>query len=101
MAPNVKPPPEATGGFELPPKDADPNQSRKEVSWSATPEENEQETVEIRKMPIEYKLANHLSVKNVMKETHTMFKATDKDFLLVSKEDSLDSDDDKKYHRLR
>lgn len=41
-------------------------------------------------MPIEYKLANHLSVKTVMKETHTMFKAIDKDFLLVSKGDSTE-----------
>jgi hypothetical protein len=78
------------GEFELPPKDNGTDQSRKEVSWSATPKENEQETVEIRKMPIEYKLANHLSVKTVMKETHTMFKAIDKDFLLVSKGDSTE-----------
>jgi hypothetical protein len=81
---------EMTGEFELPQAGDGTNPNRKEVSWSATPKENEQEMVEIRKMPIEYKLANHLSAKTVMKETHTMFKATDKDFLLVSKEDSTD-----------
>jgi hypothetical protein len=88
MAPTEKSPPETTGEFELPSKDAGYNQSRKGVSWSATPRENEQETVEKRKLPIKYKISTHLSVKTVLKETHTMFKTTDPAFLLVSKEDS-------------
>jgi hypothetical protein len=109
MAQSENLPPETVGAFELPITGDEANLQRKEVSWSATPKEKEQNTVEIRKMPIEYKLANHLSVKTVMKETHKMFQATDKDFLLVSKEDStviiktasdidkLTSEDMKKY----
>jgi hypothetical protein len=88
MAPNESLPSDMTGEFELSHNDAGTTQNRKEVSWSATPKENEQETAEKRKMPIKYQLSNHLRVKTVLKETHTMFEATDKSFLLVSKEDS-------------
>jgi hypothetical protein len=39
-------------------------------------------------MPIQYQIAAHLSVKTVLKETHAMYNATDKAFVLVSKVDS-------------
>jgi hypothetical protein len=88
MASAENTPPEATEGFELPSNDNSDNPNRKGVSWSATPKENEQETIEKRKMPIQYQIEGHLSIKTVLKETHTMFLATDPSFLLVSKEDS-------------
>ena len=87
MASIPNPPSEPTGEFELPPSDAIAAQSRKEVSWSPTPGENEQEMIEKRKVAIKYEIAATLSVKVVLKETITMFHATDESFMLVSKED--------------
>jgi hypothetical protein len=80
-------PSETEDAFELPSTDDKVMQKSKEVSWSATPKEIDQETIEKRKMPIQYQIADHLSVKTVLKETHTMFKATDKAFDSVSKVD--------------
>jgi hypothetical protein len=88
MAMTTNHPAEATGEFETPPTDAALVQQRKEVSWSATPKENAQETIEKRKNPIKYTVIATLSVKVVLKDTLTMFKKTDPGFLLVSKEDS-------------
>jgi hypothetical protein len=58
------------------------------VSWSSTPEENAQKTIEKRKNPIKYAISATLSIKLVIKDTLTMFTKTDPEFLLVSKEDS-------------
>jgi hypothetical protein len=81
-------PSETEEAFELPSTDDQVIQKSREVSWSATPKEIDQETIEKRKMPIQYQIAAHLSVKTVLKETHTMFNTTDKAFVLVSKVDS-------------
>lgn len=44
------------GEFELPYTYAMVAHSRKEVSWSATPEENTQESIKKRKIPIKYEI---------------------------------------------
>jgi hypothetical protein len=77
-----------TGAFALPPTAAELQQSRKEVSWSATPKETDHETIEKRKMPITYSIVANLSLISVFKDTLTMLKATDPTFILISKEDS-------------
>jgi hypothetical protein len=88
MASNVKLPSDTTGDFELSPEADEADAYAKEVTWSATPKENERETIEKRKTPVRCQISPHLSVKNVLKETHAMFKKTDPTFLLISKEDS-------------
>jgi hypothetical protein len=88
MAGPTKSPSATTGELELPPTDAMTAQSHKEVTWSATPEENAKETVEKRKNLIKYEISSTLSVKKVLKETFTMFKETDPGLLLVSKTDA-------------
>jgi hypothetical protein len=85
MAVTANLPSEMEEAFELPSTDDQVIQKSKEVSWSATPKEIDQETIEKRKMPIKYQIAAHLSVKTVLKETHTMFNATNKTFVLVFK----------------
>jgi hypothetical protein len=60
----------------------------KEVTWSATPTEKEQEFIENCKVPARYKLSPHVSVKQaVLKETFKRFKITDPTFLIVFKID--------------
>jgi hypothetical protein len=91
MANNANSPAAATEAFELPPTAAVLNQNRKDskgVSWSATPRENDAATIEQRKMPVKYELQPNLSIKTVLKDTHTRFKDTDKAFLMISKFDS-------------
>jgi hypothetical protein len=92
MAKNVNPPAAATEAFELPPTAAVLNQNRKDskgVSWSATPRENDAATIEQCKMPVKYELVEpNLSIKTVLKGTHTRFKDKDKAFLMISKFDS-------------
>jgi hypothetical protein len=88
MAPPVALPLDTTGDFEVPPEADEADANAKEVTWSATPKENKRETIEKRKTPVCYQISPHLSVKNVLKETHAMFKKTDPTFLMISKEDS-------------
>jgi hypothetical protein len=59
-------PSETEEAFEPPSTDDQAIQKSKEVSWSATPKEIDQETIEKRKMPIQYQIAAHLSVKTVL-----------------------------------
>jgi hypothetical protein len=88
MAPPVTLPLDTTGDFELPPEADEADMNAKGVTWSATPKENERETIEKRKIPVRYPISPHLSVKNVLKETHARFQKTDPTFLMISKEDS-------------
>ena len=87
MAPPDNPPSDTTEDFEPPPDDDAAITNPKEVSWSTTPKENEQETIEKRKSPVRHKILPHMSVKKVLQETHAMFLATDPTFLIVSKAD--------------
>jgi hypothetical protein len=87
MATPDKPPLDTTGDFEQPPNDEDVIENTKEVTWSATPQENERKTIEQRQMPVRYKISPHLSVKKVLKETHAMFQSTDASFMMVSTQD--------------
>jgi hypothetical protein len=66
MAPPDNPPLATTVDFEPPPEDDDAIENAKGVTWSATPEENEQATIEKRKIPIRYEISPHLSVKKVL-----------------------------------
>jgi hypothetical protein len=88
MAPPANLPLDTTGDFELPPDANEEHANAKEVTWSATPEENERGTIEKRKTPARHQTSPHLSVKNVLKETHAMFTKTDPTSLMISKEDS-------------
>jgi hypothetical protein len=88
MALNSTTPSATTGAFAPPPTAAELHQSRKEVSWSATPKESDQETIKKRKMPITYALVANLSLITVFKNTLSMLKATDPTFISISKEDS-------------
>jgi hypothetical protein len=88
MATTKTAPAEMTGAFELPPTDALLAQHRKEVSWSATPKENAQETIEKRKIPIQYIFLSSMSVTKVLKDTIIMLQKTDLGFMLVSRIDS-------------
>jgi hypothetical protein len=72
----------------MPPTDDMVEASRKAVSWSATPDEKEQQTIEKRKYPIKYEISASLSVQVVLRETFVRFKTTDPEFLLVSKENA-------------
>jgi hypothetical protein len=84
MATNITTPSAPTGAFALPPTAAEFHQSRKEVSWSATPKKIDQETIDKRKMPITYSIAANLSLTTVFKTTLTMLQVTDPSFLLIS-----------------
>jgi hypothetical protein len=88
MALDSNTPSAKTGAFAPPPTAAELNQNRKEVSWSATPKESDQETIEKRKMPITYAFIVNLSLITVFKKTLSMLKAKDPTFILISKEDS-------------
>jgi hypothetical protein len=77
-------PPDLMGEFELPPTADIVAQRRKEVLWSATPEQIDQETVNKRKQRIQYEIISSMSVKLVLKDTFTMFKSTNPQFLLIS-----------------
>ena len=49
----------------------------------------ERETIEMRKSPmVRNDIPIHLSIKHVLKATHTMFLANDPTFQVISKEDS-------------
>jgi hypothetical protein len=97
------------GAFELLPSEAELHQSRKEVSWSATPKETEAETAEKRKMPITYSIVANLSLITGFKTTLTILQATDPSFILISnidltvplwnasEDDKLSTADIKKY----
>jgi hypothetical protein len=87
MAMTTNPPAETTGELELPPSDAVLAQNHKGVSWSTTPKENAQQTIEKRKIPVKYIFLSKLSVKTVLKDTLNMFQKTDPEFLLVSRID--------------
>jgi hypothetical protein len=56
MASNTNPPSTTMGEFELPPTADMAAQSRKEVSWSATPDEIDQETINKRKKRVKYEM---------------------------------------------
>jgi hypothetical protein len=88
MANITNPPSATTGAFALPPTAAELNQSGKGVSWSATPKEIDDETIEKRKLPITYTVAANLSLLTVFKTTLTMLQATDPSFILISDVDS-------------
>jgi hypothetical protein len=88
MATNITTPSAPTGAFEPPPTAAELQQSRKEVSWSATPKEIDQETIKKRKMPITYSIAANLRLTTVIKTTLTMLQLTDPMFILISNVDS-------------
>jgi hypothetical protein len=88
MASTTNLPPERMGEFELPPTADIVAQRRKEVSWSATPDQIDQETVNKRKQRIQYEIISSMSVKLVLKDTFTMFKTTDPHFLLISPTDT-------------
>jgi hypothetical protein len=75
------------GDLEPPEKANAAIDTTKEVTWSATPTEKEQEFIENCKVPARYNLSTHLSVKQVLKETFRRFKITDPTFLIVSKVD--------------
>jgi hypothetical protein len=77
-------PPDPMGEFELPPTAGIVAQRWKEASWSATPEQIDKETVKKRKQRIQYEIISSMSVKLVLKDTFTMFKTTDPQFLLIS-----------------
>jgi hypothetical protein len=77
-----------TGGFEMPPTDNMVEASRKAVSWSATPDKKEQQTIEKQKYPIKYQISASLSVQVVLKERFIRFKTTYLELLLVSKENA-------------
>ena len=87
MASSENPPPAPTEDFAPPPSDDDDTPNSKEVSWSATPKENEREMIEKRKFPVRYDIPTNNSIKHVLKATHTMFLGTDPTFRLISKED--------------
>jgi hypothetical protein len=88
MATTKTAPAETTGALELPSTDAVLAQSRTEVSWSPTPKENAQETIQKRKIPIQYIFLSSLSITKVMKETLLMLQKTGPGFMLVSRIDS-------------
>jgi hypothetical protein len=88
MATNKTIPSATTGAFASPPTAAELQQSPKEVTWSATPKEIDQETIEKRKMPITFSFVANLSLITVFKTTLTMLQATDPSFTLISDRDS-------------
>jgi hypothetical protein len=57
MAPPETLPSAPTEDFEPPPDDDEAITNPKEVPWSATPKENEQETIEKRKIPVRYEIS--------------------------------------------
>ena len=63
--------------FELPPSADAAAQNNKEVSWSATPSEIDQATIEKLKKPVTYEIDATLAIKGVLKETDRQFKVTD------------------------
>ena len=73
--------------FELPPSADAAAQNNKEVSWSATPGEIDQETIEKLKRRITYEIDTTMAVKVVLKETYRQFKTTDPKLLFVSAAD--------------
>ena len=85
MATSVADPPPTIDGFELPPCAADIAKKQQEVSWSKNPDEIDEEMPDSRLIQIKYEIAATLSVKNVFKETLTMFRKTDPAFRLISK----------------
>ena len=87
MADPTSAPPATTEAFELPPSADAAAQNNKEVSWSATPGEIDQETIEKLKKTITYEIDATLAVKGVLKETFRQFKATDPHLLFVSSAD--------------
>jgi hypothetical protein len=88
MAPNSTTLSAPTGAFELPPSTAELHQSRKGVSWSATPKETDAEMIEKRKMSITYSIVANLSLITVFKTTLNILQATDPSFILISNVDS-------------
>ena len=88
MADPPNPPSITTGEFELPPSAAEAVQNNKEVSWSATPQEIDQATIEKIKKKITYEITASLSVKVVLTETFTKFKVIDPKLLYTSPMDS-------------
>jgi hypothetical protein len=88
MAPNSTTPSAPTGAFAPPPSVAELHQSRKEVSWSATPKETDEETIEKRKMPITYSIVANLSLITVFKTTLNILQATNPSFILISNVDT-------------
>jgi hypothetical protein len=84
MAESPSLPSTTTGAFELPPRAVEAAQNNKEVSWSATPKEIDQEAIEKFKKRITNEIEAALSVKVILKETFTRFKVTDPKLLLVS-----------------
>jgi hypothetical protein len=88
MAPNSTTPSAPAEAFAPPPSAAELHQSRKEVSWSATPKETDEETIEKRKMLITYSIVANLSLITVLKTTLNILQATDPSFILISNVDS-------------
>jgi hypothetical protein len=84
---SVKNPTEAAEELVSPEDDEECNENPEEVTWSAACKESEQETIKKRKTSISCSISTHLSVKKALIETHRMFKATDKTFIMVSKID--------------
>jgi hypothetical protein len=61
MASITNPPPTRMGDFELPPTEAEAAQSYEEVTWGATPEEIDQETIEKRQKKVTCEIASALA----------------------------------------
>jgi hypothetical protein len=90
MAPNTTTPSAPMGAFELPPSVSElVHQSRKGVSWSATPKETDAEMIKKQKMLITYSIVANLSLITVFKTTLNILQATDPSFILISNIDSI------------
>ena len=84
MVDTTSAPSATTEAFELPPSADVAAQNNKEVSWSATPGEIDQATIEKLKKPVTYEIDATLAIKGILQESYRQFKATDPHLLFVS-----------------
>jgi hypothetical protein len=84
MADTTNPPSATMGDFEYPPSAEEAAQNNKAVTFSATPDEIDKETIEKLKKLISYEIDSSMSVKVVLKETYARFKVTDPKVVFVS-----------------
>lgn len=87
-APRTPRPSDTAGDFELPSDNNEANENPEEVSWNATPQENEGKTIEKRKSPVCHQVSPHLSSKKALKkDACDVFQAMDKPAVLTTQSD--------------